>query len=115
MSMLEGSSMTGLGKCNVRRYSSSEWRIEEPSLCFFERKRDGWYRRRIVGYQIDPGELHGQPPSLHPDDYDAPVRRLSGLPQNGVFGMRTKRAGKRFSRSTSSARVGLSAMILSMS
>nr|DAV44934.1 MAG TPA: nucelotide kinase [Caudoviricetes sp.] len=47
----------GFWEVHVRRYPSSEWRVEcwSRRCVSLEHKRDGWYRRRIVGYQIDPG------------------------------------------------------------
>ena len=47
---------------------------------YLEHKRDGWYRRRIVGYQIDPGcelKFANEPIRFRvSDDYDAPVRKV---------------------------------------
>lgn len=66
---------------HVRRYLSSEWRIEcwSRRCVSLEHKRDGWYRRRIVDYQIDPGfelKFTDGPTRFHvSDDYDAPVRK----------------------------------------
>lgn len=71
----------GFWEVHVRRYLSSEWRVECWSRCCvsLEHKRDGWYRRQIVGYQIDPGyelKFTDEPTRFHvSDDYDAPVRR----------------------------------------
>ena len=71
----------GFWEVHVRRYPSSEWRIEcwSRRYVFLEHKRDGWYRRRIVGDQIDPGcELKFTDESIRfhvSDDYDAPVRK----------------------------------------
>lgn len=71
----------GFWEVHVRRYSSSEWRIEcwSRRCVSLEHKRDGWYRRRIVGYQINPGyelKFTDEPICFHvSDDYDAPVRR----------------------------------------
>lgn len=67
---------------HVRRYLSSEWRVEcwSRRCVSLEHKRDGWYRRRIVGYQIDPGyelKFAGEPICFHVfDDYDAPIRKV---------------------------------------
>lgn len=72
----------GFWEVHVRRYPSSEWRIEcwSRRCVFLEHKRDGWYRRRIVGYQIDPGyelKFTDGPTRFHvSDDYDAPVRKV---------------------------------------
>lgn len=72
----------GFWEVHVRRYLSSEWRIEcwSRRCVFLEHKRDGWYRRQIVGYQIDPGcELRFTDKSISfrvSDDYDAPVRKV---------------------------------------
>ena len=72
----------GFWEVHVRRYLSSEWRIEcwSRRCVSLEHKRDGWYRRRIVGYQIDPGyelKFTDEPARFHiSDDYDAPVRRV---------------------------------------
>lgn len=72
----------GFWEVHVRRYLSSEWRIEcwSRRCVFLEHKRDGWYRRRIVGYQIDSGcELKFADKSISyrvSDDYDAPVRKV---------------------------------------
>lgn len=72
----------GFWEVHVRRYPSSEWRIEcwSRRRVSLEHKRDGWYRRRIVGYQIDPGcELKFTDRSIRfhvSDDYDAPVRKV---------------------------------------
>lgn len=71
----------GFWEVHVRRYSSSEWRVEcwSRRCAYLEHKRDGWYRRRIVGYQIDPGydvKFTDSPIHFHvSDDYDAPVRK----------------------------------------
>lgn len=71
----------GFWEVHVRRYSSSEWRVEcwSRSCVSLEHKRDGWYRRRIVGYQINPGyelKFTDRPTRFHAsDDYDAPVRK----------------------------------------
>lgn len=71
----------GFWEVHVRRYLSSEWRVEcwSRRLVSLEHKRDGWYRRRIVGYQIDPGydvKFTDSPIHFHvSDDYDAPVRK----------------------------------------
>lgn len=72
----------GFWEVHVRRYPSSEWRIEcwSRRCVYLEHKRDGWYRRRIVGYQIDPGcelKFTDGPTRFHvSDDYDAPVRKV---------------------------------------
>lgn len=72
----------GFWEVHLRRYLSSEWRIEcwSRRLVSLEHKHDGWYRRRIVGYQIDPGcelKFTDGPTSFHVfDDYDAPVRKV---------------------------------------
>lgn len=72
----------GFWEARVRRYSSSEWRIEcwSRRCVSLEHKRDGWYRRRIVGYQIDPGcelKFADKPISFRvSNDYDAPVRKV---------------------------------------
>ena len=71
----------GFWEVHVRRYLSSEWRIEcwSRRCVSLEHKRDGWYRRRIVGYKIDPGyelKFTDGPTRFHvSDDYDAPVKR----------------------------------------
>lgn len=71
----------GFWEVHVRRYRSSEWRVEcwSRRCVSLEHKRDGWYRRRIVGYRIDPGyelKFMDEPIRFHiSDDYDAPVRR----------------------------------------
>ena len=72
----------GFWEVHVRRYSSSEWRVEcwSRRCVSLEHKRDGWYRQRIVGYQIDPGyelKFMDGPTRFHVfDDYDAPVRKV---------------------------------------
>lgn len=72
----------GFWEVHVRRYLSSEWRIEcwSRRCVSLEHKRDGWYRRRIVGYQINPGyelKFTDGPTRFHvSDDYDAPVRKV---------------------------------------
>lgn len=72
----------GFWEVHVRRYVSSEWRIEcwSRRCVSLEHKRDGWYRRRIVGYQIDPGcelKFADEPVRFRvSDDYDAPVRKV---------------------------------------
>ena len=72
----------GFWEVHVRRYLSSKWRIEcwSRRCVSLEHKRDGWYRRRIVGYQIDPGcelKFTDGPTRFHvSDDYDAPVRKV---------------------------------------
>lgn len=71
----------GFWEVHVRRYHSSEWRIEcwSRRCVYLEHKRDGWYRRQIVGYQIDPGYdvkfTDGLIRFHVSDDYDAPVRK----------------------------------------
>lgn len=71
----------GFWEVHVRRYLSSKLRIEcwSRRCVSLEHKRDGWYRRRIVGYQIDPGyelKFTDGPTCFHvSDDYDAPVRK----------------------------------------
>lgn len=72
----------GFWEVHVRRYLNSEWRIEcwSRRCVSLEHKRDGWYRRRIVGYQNDPGyelKFTDGPTRFHvSDDYDAPVRKV---------------------------------------
>ena len=72
----------GFWEVHVRRYLSSEWRIEcwSRRCVSLEHKHDGWYRGRIVGYQIDPGyelKFTDRPIRFHvSDDYDAPVRKV---------------------------------------
>lgn len=72
----------GFWEVHVRRYPSSKWRVEcwSRRCVYLEHKRDGWYRRRIVGYQIDPGcelKFAGEPIRFHvSDNYDAPVRKV---------------------------------------
>lgn len=72
----------GFWEVHVRRYPDSEWRVEcwSRRCIYLEHKRDGWYRRRIVGYQIDPGcelKFTDSPIRFHvSDDYDAPVRKV---------------------------------------
>lgn len=72
----------GFWEVHVKRYSSSEWRVEcwSRRCVSLEHKRDGWYRRRIVGYQIDPGyelKFTDEPTRFHvSDDYDAHVRKV---------------------------------------
>nr|DAE88918.1 MAG TPA: nucelotide kinase [Caudoviricetes sp.] len=72
----------GFWEVHVRRYPSSEWRIEcwSRRRVSLEHKRDGWYRRRIVGYQIDPDyelKFTDWPIRFNvSDDYDAPVRKV---------------------------------------
>lgn len=72
----------GFWEVHVRRYLSSEWRVEcwSRRCVSLEHKRDGWYRRRIVGFQIDPGyelKFTDGPIRFHvSDDYDAPVRKV---------------------------------------
>lgn len=72
----------GFWEVHVRRYLSSEWRIEcwSRRCVSLEHKHEGWYRRRIVGYQINPGcEWKFTDESISyrvSDDYDAPVRKV---------------------------------------
>lgn len=72
----------GFWEVCVRRYPGSEWRIEcwSRRCVSLEHESDGWYRRRIVGYQIDPGcelKFADEPISFRvSDDYDAPVRKV---------------------------------------
>ncbi len=72
----------GFWEVHVRRYLSSEWRIEcwSRRCVYLEHKRDGWYRRRIAGYQIDPSyelKFIGESICFHfSDDYDAPVKKV---------------------------------------
>nr|DAV84587.1 MAG TPA: nucelotide kinase [Caudoviricetes sp.] len=72
----------GFWEVHVRRYPSSEWRVEcwNRRLVSLEHKHDGWYRRRIVGYQIDPGcelKFVNDPVCLCvSDSYYAPVRKV---------------------------------------
>lgn len=72
----------GFWEVHVRRYPSSKWRIEcwSRHCVSLEHKSDGWYQRRIVGYQIDPGcelKFTDEPISFRvSDDYDAPVRKV---------------------------------------
>lgn len=71
----------GFWEVHVRRYLSSKWRIEcwSRRCISLEHKHDGWYRRRIVGYQIDSGcepKFTDRPIRFHvSDDYDAPIRK----------------------------------------
>ena len=71
----------GFWEVHVRRYPSSEWRIEcwSRHCVSLEHKSDGWYRRRIVGYQIDPGcelKFVNDPVCFCvSDSYYAPVRK----------------------------------------
>lgn len=71
----------GFWEVHVRRYLTSEWRVECWSRRRFslEHKRDGWYRQRIGLYQTDPGyELKFTDNPIHfhvSDDYDAPVSK----------------------------------------
>lgn len=71
----------GFWEVHVRRYLSSEWRVDCLSrrCVSLEHKRDGWYRRRVGTYQTDPGyelKFTDEPIRFHvSDDYDAPVRR----------------------------------------
>nr|DAD98034.1 MAG TPA: nucelotide kinase [Siphoviridae sp. ctQ091] len=72
----------GFWEVHVRRYPSSEWRIEcwSRRCVYLEHKHDGWYRRRIAGHQIDPGcelKFTDRSTRFHvSDDYDAPVRKV---------------------------------------
>lgn len=72
----------GFWEVHVRRYPNSEWRVEcwSRRCVYLEHKCDGWYRRRIVGYQIDPGcelKFTDGPIRFHvSNDYDAPVRKI---------------------------------------
>lgn len=72
----------GFWEVHVRRYLSSEWRIEcwSRRCVSLEHKRDGWYHRRIIGYQIDLGyelKFTNGPTHFHvSNDYDAPVRKV---------------------------------------
>lgn len=72
----------GFWEVHVRRYHSSEWRVEcwSRRCVSLEHKRDGWYRRRIVGYHIDPGcELKFVNDPVRfcvSDSYYAPVRKV---------------------------------------
>ena len=72
----------GFWEVHVRRYPSSKWRIEcwSRRCVSLEHKHDGWYRRRIVGYQIDPGyelKFTDRPTRFHvSNDYDAPVKKV---------------------------------------
>lgn len=72
----------GFWEVHVRRYLSSEWRVEcwGRRCVSLEHKCDGWYRRRIAGHQIDPGyelKFTDGPTHFHvSDDYDAPVRKV---------------------------------------
>lgn len=72
----------GFWEVHVRRYLSSEWRVEcwSRRCVSLEHKSDGWYRRRIVGYHIDSGyelKFTDVPTHFHvSDDYDAPVRKV---------------------------------------
>lgn len=72
----------GFWEVHVRRYLGSEWRVEcwSRRCVSLEHKRDGWYRQRIVGYQINPGyelKFTDGPTRFHvSDDYDAPVRKV---------------------------------------
>lgn len=71
----------GFWEVHVRRHTSSEWRVEcwSRRCVSLEHKRDGWYRRRIVGYQIDPGydvKFTDGPILFHVSgDYNAPVMK----------------------------------------
>ena len=72
----------GFWEVHVRRYLSSERRVEcwSRRCVSLEHKRDGWYRRRIVGYQIDPGcepKFTDGPTRFYvSDDYDAPIKKV---------------------------------------
>ena len=69
----------GFWEVHVRRSLSSEWRIDcwSRRCVYLEHKRDGWYRRRVVGHQIDPGydvKFTDGTIRFHvSDDYDAPI------------------------------------------
>lgn len=71
----------GFWEVHVRRYLSSEWRIEcwSRHRVSLEHKYDGWHWRRVGEYQTDPGyelKFTDEPIRFHvSDDYDAPVRR----------------------------------------
>jgi hypothetical protein len=72
----------GFWEVRVRRYLSSEWRVEcwSRRCVYLEHKRDGWYWRRIVDYRINPGyelKFTDGPTRLHVyDDYYAPVKKV---------------------------------------
>lgn len=72
----------GFWEVHVRRHPDSEWRIEcwSRRCVYLEHKRDGWYQRRIVGYQIDPGcelKFTDDPVCFCVSDgYYAPVRKV---------------------------------------
>jgi hypothetical protein len=72
----------GFWEVHVRRHTSSEWRVEcwSRRCVYLEHKSDGWYRRKIVGHQIDPGyelKFTDRPIRFRvSDDYDAPVRKI---------------------------------------
>lgn len=72
----------GFWEVHVRRHPSSEWRVEcwSRRCVSLEHKRDGWYRRRIADYQIDPGcdvKFTDGPICFHvSDNYDAPVKKV---------------------------------------
>lgn len=71
----------GFWEVHVRRHPDSGWRIEcwSRRCVYLEHKRDGWYQRRIVGYQIDPGcelKFADDPIRFHVSyDCYAPVRK----------------------------------------
>lgn len=72
----------GFWEVHVRRNSFCEWRVDcwSRRCVYLEHKNGGWYWRRIVGYQIDPGcelKFADEPISFHvSDDCDAPVRKV---------------------------------------
>lgn len=72
----------GFWEVHVRRYLSSEWRVECWSRRYvsLEQKHDGWYWWRIGRYKTDPGcelKFTDEPIRFHvSDDYDAPVRKV---------------------------------------
>lgn len=73
----------GFWEVHVRRYLSSEWRVEcwSRNRVSLEHKRDGWYRRRIGKYRwTNPGyELKFTDEQIRfhvSGDYDAPVRKV---------------------------------------
>lgn len=72
----------GFWEVHVRRYLSSEWRVEcwSRRCVSLEHKRDGWYRRRIVGDRIDLGcdvKFTDGPICFHvSDNYYAHVRKV---------------------------------------
>lgn len=72
----------GFWEVHIRHHLSSEWRVEcwSRRCVSLKHKCDGWYRRRIVDYQIDPGyelKFADGPTRFHvSDDYDAPVSKV---------------------------------------